>query len=524
MGRIAIIFFVAFVLFSITQTELNYYPSVHWLALRDINLDPVPIIAQFSIPTNSSQPWGIAVSPSGTVWFSEQAANKIAAFFPTNDSFIEYPIPTPAAHPQGLAFSSDGSVWFTELYTSKLGRLFSGNGTIKEYSIPTPNAGPAGVIVDKNSVVWFAELFGNQIGQFNPTNGVFREYPLPVHFSGPNQLTFDSSGRLWFTATDYDAIGYLVPSDTSPGTDNGIVEFIPKTASYVLNIPAANGQNVSTSVVDPVGIVAQGNDIWFAEHGESSFDEYFTSNNTLEKIWTSRTAPGISPPYSYPNGIAVDSSGKVWVTEHFGNKIARFDPRTQSLTEFDIPCCGGTQVAATFWLSIAPDGRVWFTEEGGNKIGVVDGNTNTGITFSIPNTYVTTQRGAILSFTLKLESSSSETVSGTFQISGTSPTGSLQNIAATFQNQSLNVPPGSTVSSELNLKVGQLPVGTSDITIGFHFGNVTESTVIHLNVIGQNIILYIAVGGTLAAVGGLGGTLYARKLNRSRSRRKPRRR
>ena len=34
-------------------------------------------ITEFSVPTAKASPYGIATAPDGTIWFTEQAANKI---------------------------------------------------------------------------------------------------------------------------------------------------------------------------------------------------------------------------------------------------------------------------------------------------------------------------------------------------------------------------------------------------------------------------------------------------------------
>ena len=40
---------------------------------------------------------------------------------------------------------------------------------------------------------------------------------------------------------------------------------------------------------------------------------------------------------SHPGQIALDGQGGVWITERDGDKIARFDPQTQTWDEYDVP-------------------------------------------------------------------------------------------------------------------------------------------------------------------------------------------
>ena len=57
-----------------------------------------------------------------TLWFSEQAGNRLAQITTDGDIF-EFPLPTPGSQPGGLAQGPDGAVWFAEFSGNKVGRL-----------------------------------------------------------------------------------------------------------------------------------------------------------------------------------------------------------------------------------------------------------------------------------------------------------------------------------------------------------------------------------------------------------------
>ncbi len=57
-----------------------------------------------------------------TLWFSEQAANRLAQITTDGDVF-EYPLRTAGSQPGGLAQGPDGAVWFAEFAGSTIGRL-----------------------------------------------------------------------------------------------------------------------------------------------------------------------------------------------------------------------------------------------------------------------------------------------------------------------------------------------------------------------------------------------------------------
>ena len=47
----------------------------------------------FDPPTQNSAPYDAVGDPSGLVWFSEQAADKITRFDPNTGTFLEFSVP-----------------------------------------------------------------------------------------------------------------------------------------------------------------------------------------------------------------------------------------------------------------------------------------------------------------------------------------------------------------------------------------------------------------------------------------------
>jgi virginiamycin B lyase len=64
-------------------------------------------------------------------------------------------------------------------------------------------------------------------------------------------------------------------------------------------------------------------------------------------------------------GLGPGRDGNIWITEGVNDRLARFDLRSQTFTEFKLPhpASGPCKVAA------GPDGAIWFTELGAGRIG-----------------------------------------------------------------------------------------------------------------------------------------------------------
>jgi len=74
------------------------------------------------------------------------------------------------------------------------------------------------------------------------------------------------------------------------------------------------------------------------------------------------------PPGHHPHGLLVDRQGIVWTTGNGDGAIGRLDPATGKFTEFPTPSHGG----GPHTLVIGDDGIIWFTMQSGDKIGRLD--------------------------------------------------------------------------------------------------------------------------------------------------------
>lgn len=80
------------------------------------------------------------------------------------------------------------------------------------------------------------------------------------------------------------------------------------------------------------------------------------------------------PPGHRPHGVLVDRQGIVWTTGNGDGTIGRLDPATGKVTEFKTPSGGG----GPHTLVISDDGvTIWFTLQSGDKIGRLDTKTGT---------------------------------------------------------------------------------------------------------------------------------------------------
>ena len=87
------------------------------------------ITSQVPVYFGTSLPYFVYVDSNGNVWFDEHTGNAIGRFSPLNNSLVEYLIPTKVVADGNIsgaltmALSPSGTPWFTELFAGKIGRV-----------------------------------------------------------------------------------------------------------------------------------------------------------------------------------------------------------------------------------------------------------------------------------------------------------------------------------------------------------------------------------------------------------------
>lgn len=465
---------------------------------------------QYSLPNGSKWPFELAVDKQGHVWVVEQLSNQLGMFNPMNDSWKEYSLPTADSTPNSVTVDSSGNVWVTGLTSNRLVELRNGSTKMIEYQIPNGTSklgdlieplvcGPVEVYTGPDQNIWILCDFSNQIDEYFPVNSTFAQFDLPLWESGPVGLVFDHSGNFWFTAANANMLGHASLTKLQNGTSNGISEFAPKNQTYSFTFAhqdslAGGTTNITSSLPTPagIGLSPDGTTLWITEHVDSSFDSYNIASKSLDRYWLSKTYMEYGYPISFPNGLAVDSSGNVWMAEHYGNKIAEFNPGTRSLTEYAVPCCSSVPYsspgAGIYWLTLGNGGSIWFVEIYGNRIGeIVPTNGSQGVNLNTNNAVLSANLGQHSSINLPLQieyAGLSNRTEMKLAIAGTSANGTLVGVRAQFNPVSFNVSNSGMVSSNLTLDTQSLKPGIYDLTISANLtsGNVIYSAVVELKI------------------------------------------
>ncbi len=320
---------------------------------------------------------------------SVEKSSPLSTISSSSQFVKEYDLPN--GLPNAICVDSSGNIWTVLQNSSSLGVFNPANGTVHEYPIPGLRAKfpltSWGITIDNSrEIVWFAEEISNAIWSFDVQNQTFKEYSILTPESNPYQVAVDSSGNVWFTEFSGDKIGvvttngsmheFQIPISSSNPTGIAVDQRSNRVWFNLLDTSGLtdefyvgsfyNGSftfNDITPLVDtPVGIaIDSSGNLWLTQHGASLVSEFNPITHYFRTISTSIPPVGASYPYF----VYVDNiTGRIWFNEHYGNAISVFDPKTGSLIEYEIPSRnpGDGNISGALTMTLSPSGTPWFTE------------------------------------------------------------------------------------------------------------------------------------------------------------------
>ena len=303
-----------------------------------------------------NEPFAVAVDSSGNVYVADKANDVIRKITPAG-------VVTTYAGLAGNIGSADGSTTDarfnqpTGVAVGSGGDLYvtdTGNNTIRKIT----TAGVVSTLAGKAS---------NGPGVTDGTGSA-------ALFSSPSGITVDSSGNLFVTDTDNNSIRKI--------TQAGVVTTVAGTPP---NAGSADGTGTGVSFNKPLGIAVDSSGNLFVADSE---------NDTIRKVVPGTavtvstlagqadeqgSADGKGPlaRFKNPRGVAIDSSGNLYVTDT-GNsvirKVATADGTTTTLagTPLDFASSAGTGPTALFdiptGIAVDGSGNLYVTDELGYTI------------------------------------------------------------------------------------------------------------------------------------------------------------
>ena len=343
----------AFALPGLPLVAQTTYTNYHFTTLAGTpgssgNRDGTGAGAQFT------QPYGVAVDGNGTIYVADTNNNvirKITAGGVVTTLAGLAGVPRGSADgtgsaarfysPAGIAVDSSGNVYVAD----------TGNDTIREIT-------PGGVVT---TIAGTPNSVGTADGAAASVSRFFLPYGVAVDASGAVYVadTFNNSIRKISAGTVTTlAGGNGTGSKDGPGSAAQFSEPVDLAVDLSGNLYVADGNNGSIRKVTPAGVVTT-----FA--GTSG--TFGTADGT-----------GSAALFRKPTGIVVDGSGNLYVTDGLASTIRRITPAAVVTTLGGVPnsvgSTDGTGAAATFnspiGIALDSSGTIYVADEGNDTIRV----------------------------------------------------------------------------------------------------------------------------------------------------------
>ena len=353
-------------------------------------------------PGGLSEPEFVAFDSSGDLWVSDYNDSLVAEYrapFTTGEaaslelgsaSFSTTGCanagPGNVCSPNGFAFDPSGNLWVTD----------NQNYSIVEFKAPfTPGesvstviGGPSevdgavsattlgevyGIAFDASGNLWVADSIDDRVLEFKaplgsgeaaslvlgqPTLTSVKNDDAQSNMSGPEDMAFDRSGNIWVADTD----------------DSRVLEFSQpfsdgEKASMVIGEPdytSIAGNDTRSALTLPEGIAFDpSGDLWVADSGNSRVLEFAApfspgmdaSDLIGQDSYFSGGPNATQTGLGYPQGIAFDPSGNLWVADPGFSRVLEYsDPLAYTSGPATTGSSTTTPVATTISTSSSSSG------------------------------------------------------------------------------------------------------------------------------------------------------------------------
>lgn len=237
---------------------------------------------------------------------------------------------------------------------------------VTEYALPRPTIEPHDVVLDDDGNVWYSDFGELFIGKFDPKTLKLTEYPLkefkPGAPVGNLSLAFDTQGQLWFDMMYQGALGTIDPK-------TGAIKYYPLPAEWNDNRVQLNFVGLRHDVDGKV---------WTKNVGTQDIYRLDLASGKWERFHPTDLLPA-GHHYSIYQVIS-DSKNNLWLAEFVAGYLGKIDAKTAKVTWYTPP----TPLARLRRMTLDDEGRIVGAEYRGNKIAVFDPRAETFTEYGMP--------------------------------------------------------------------------------------------------------------------------------------------
>ena len=273
---------------------------------------------------------------------------------------VDFENPNPDAAHHDIAIDARGVAYVNQLNVYALGKFDPKTYTFSQIAPPALGTKPGTLAhmgppsLGAGDSIWMADIGGTRRWlEFNTKTEKFNSVLVPDDFKGPisgNFMKANPNGKaVWTTA-----------GDRVVGLDTASKQY----TSYMIPTKNPGGYGMA---------IAGDGRIWFVEREANKIGRLDPKTGKIDEFPT--------PGRDIPRRMGADWEGNLWVGFHETGKLVKIDQKTGQFTFFEPPTKGSGAYIAV------PDARnkvIWLTEQTADKIARFDPATQTWTEFSLP--------------------------------------------------------------------------------------------------------------------------------------------
>ncbi|HEX9875564.1 MAG TPA: cytochrome C [Gammaproteobacteria bacterium] len=221
--------------------------------------------------------------------------------------------------------------------------------TFLEWTVPTPGQRPRDPVMTPDGMIWWAGMYGSLIGRLDPKSGEMTEWKLDPQ-ARPHSIIDDAQGNIWYTGNGNGTVGMLDP-------DTGEITVYP------MPDPAARDPHTP--------IFSRNGDYWFTVQNSNMLGRLVPDTGDIRLTH-------MPTENARPYGIKEDSTGMIWIAYRGAAKIARVDPDSWEIEEFETPDPDPQSHHGNYYirrLAIDSYDTIWYVDSGRGYLGRLDPRT-----------------------------------------------------------------------------------------------------------------------------------------------------
>jgi virginiamycin B lyase len=275
--------------------------------------------------------------------FSDEAMNIV---------YVEYDVSGSKGLPWSAAPDKDGNFWIPYYGRgNEVARLNPQTGALTRFPLPfDETAGVHSVVPGPDGFVYFTEFALDRLAKLDPRTGKITEFQddvvVPGERADKHTVRVDAKGNLW--------------SSGSP-----VSKYDQETGKYTHFMDAPSSYGITFD--------KDGN-TWFCVLKKDGKIGRIDAKTEKLTQWS-------PPTQGTPQRLSIDSDGMVWFGERTGNKLGRFDPKTETFKEYPLPGPAATPYA----LIVGKDGGIWYASTDQDLIGRMDPKTGKVVEYPFPH-------------------------------------------------------------------------------------------------------------------------------------------